>query len=893
MLSSMQYLPSNIVTQYPRLVDYTTADLGGTHQDDIVAISDTVGNGTVNNPDYHVAIQIFPAGGGAPISLDTSRYSASDEPVGILAGDLNGDGIQDLLVLSANQSPDGVNLDNNDATEATPYLGLGNHTYQIGPTTVTPYQADRFAPLSALGGIAGNAHAGCQLSDLNGDGIPDLVSLTYAWSGAAAISSPGGAIAVRLGNGEGSFGTPSYYSLPTPARPAVGDQRLDIYPEYCQFVVVDTTGDGVPDITALAWTETYGPYMWTNGPIWVTPTDPGGGQPYQRQIVTFPGNGDGTLGAPIIQPDVTSNNQLFLADLNGDGKPDIITAPDLSTSEMSPEQFGGPAINSYLNDGTAHYRKVWTAPAVDNGEDYVFSMGDFNGDGIVDLNAGYWLGNGDGTFTPNIPFAQPTTFAGIPAGFTQKVIASDNVGPLALAAATFSVSATDAAAQPIGAANLRLGTQTTTTHASQPKIVTNYGGLTVYTNAAPAPLLLDTPAQEVQRPGQTINLGAIRAGQAGPYTLSIDWGDGTRSQITLSGTAIPPQAHDYGFGYHTIRMALSDHDGDVAYNDISLLTARPHVTPPALGQPAPLMIGNGPASVVLAGADAAGAALTYSASASIAGVALAIVKNVLTVTPPLGYTGTFTVTATVSDGPSSASRTFSVSVLPSSPLLPQGYPAAPFGPAGTDPLTAEVDGMYKLILGRGPDPAGLAASVKYLGAGGSASVLAAILLTSTERETNLVQSYYHTFFGRAADPAGLAASVRALQAGMSEATLASILLATPEFSAHHPDNASFIGALYLDVLDRAAAPAEVAAWSGLLSSGKLTRAQAVSDFVGSAEAVDVAIEGAYLAVLGRPAAAFEVAAWQPLLTSGSSSIDGLVEGLFALPLYAARARAGK
>ena len=331
--------------------------------------------------------------------------------------------------------------------------------------------------------------------------------------------------------------------------------------------------------------------------------------------------------------------------------------------------------------------------------------------------------------------------------------------------------------------------------------------------------------------------------------------------------------------------------GDYA---IKYVTGTLSVTP-ALAPVSDLTIGNGPASVVLAGADASGAALTYSASASVAGVALAILNNVLTVKPPLGYTGTFTVTATVSDGPYSASRTFRVAVLPSSPLLPQGYPAAPFGPAGTDPLTAQVNGLYNLILGRGPDPGGVANSVKYLRTGGSASTLATILLSSTERETNLVQSYYQTFIGRAADPAGLANSVRALQAGMSEATLASILLATPEFSAHHPDNASFVRALYLDVLDRGATPGEVAAWSGLLTSSKADpRAQVASchRLARPSGPVDLAIEGAYLAVLGRPAAAYEVAAWQPFLTAGSCSIDGLEAALFASPSYAARARAG-
>jgi hypothetical protein len=102
------------------------------------------------------------------------------------------------------------------------------------------------------------------------------------------------------------------------------------------------------------------------------------------------GNGDGTFGAPIITTIASPLSFLAAADLNGDGKADVLVVPSIS---------GG--LFTYLGKGDGTFSTGVAAGATTGGK-----LGDFNGDGKLDLAVatGIQLGNGNGTFQAVIPF---------------------------------------------------------------------------------------------------------------------------------------------------------------------------------------------------------------------------------------------------------------------------------------------------------------------------------------------------------------------------------------------------------------------------------------------------------------------------------------------------------
>lgn len=86
-----------------------------------------------------------------------------------------------------------------------------------------------------------------------------------------------------------------------------------------------------------------------------------------------------------------------------------------------------------------------------------------------------------------------------------------------------------------------------------------------------------------------------------------------------------------------------------------------------------------------------------------------------------------------------------------------------------------VTALYQALLGRAPDPGGLASWESQLAAGVSRTALASGILNSNEYRIDLVNGYYQALLGRAGDPGGLSFWVNQLARGTSdEAVLAGI-----------------------------------------------------------------------------------------------------------------------
>jgi len=121
------------------------------------------------------------------------------------------------------------------------------------------------------------------------------------------------------------------------------------------------------------------------------------------------GNGNGTFQTAVNYSTGSGPYAVAIADFNGDGYPDIAVADENSDT-----------LTILLNNGTGQFT-VGTSPATGHMPISVVA-GDFNGDGIVDLavsnnnltgpgSVSILIGNGNGTFQPAVSYAvhnQPT-----------------------------------------------------------------------------------------------------------------------------------------------------------------------------------------------------------------------------------------------------------------------------------------------------------------------------------------------------------------------------------------------------------------------------------------------------------------------------------------------------
>jgi hypothetical protein len=200
---------------------------------------------------------------------------------------------------------------------------------------------------------AGSPPTALALADVNADGKVDLVT------------TAGGAISVWLGNGNGTF---------QPRR------TFSAGPYGAGIVVADLNGDGKVDVATGGIGTAFGSV---------------------GAVSVLLGNGDGTFQARQTFAAGLIPGSIAVADVNGDGKPDLIVA--------NHTQHG--AIGVLLGNGNGTFQAQQTFAA--GGDANAVVASDLNGDGRPDLvvangydnNVGVFLGNGNGTFGPQQTFA--------------------------------------------------------------------------------------------------------------------------------------------------------------------------------------------------------------------------------------------------------------------------------------------------------------------------------------------------------------------------------------------------------------------------------------------------------------------------------------------------------
>jgi hypothetical protein len=415
-----------------------------------VAIGDFNGDGkldlvTANNVDSTVSILLGNGDGsfGTHVDYATARGAQS-----VIVADFNGDSRPDLAV-----GVDG---------QVSVLLGNGDGTFQSHADTVIP-SGSGFAFLSA-GDFNGDgkidlAVLDSELAILLGNGDGTFVPLaTYALPAVAVTSADlngdgkldlvianqtADSVSVLLGNGDGTFQPPTDYGTASqPSAITVGDFNRD---GRLDLAVADANAASVSVLLGLARGSFVGhtDYPTGSGSIFVTSADLNGDGKLDLAVANqaadsvsiLLGNGDGRFQSARSFSTGHLPIWVVAGDFNGDGKMDLVVVNESCA--------GGPcnpgSVSVLLGNGDGTFQPHVDYPL--NLDPVALAIGDFNGDGKVDLavvnfgqgagnTVSILLGNGDGTFRPHVDYV----VAGSPIAVETRDFNGDGKADLAVAA---------------------------------------------------------------------------------------------------------------------------------------------------------------------------------------------------------------------------------------------------------------------------------------------------------------------------------------------------------------------------------------------------------------------------------------------------------------------------
>jgi hypothetical protein len=313
---------------------------------------------------------------------EAPAYPTGLSPISIAIGDFNGDGKEDLVTANYFGNNISVLLGNGDGTFAAPV----NYATQYVPSSVAvgDFNGDGkldIAVTNLCGGdktcgkkgtvsillgngdgtfqphmdfeVGGYHPASMAVGDFNGDKKLDLAIANACGENPTCESGPFN-VAILLGNGDGTFQKPTKFATGT-------------FPQ--SVAVADFNGDGKLDLAVAN---------------------------YGGTVSILLGNGDGTFRRHVDYAAGAPAYSVAVGDFNGDGNADLAVADEGIESNA--------VVSVLLGNGDGTFQPLVSYPT--GNEPLSVAVADLNHDGKQDLVlANYFgnsvsvlLGNGDGTF---------------------------------------------------------------------------------------------------------------------------------------------------------------------------------------------------------------------------------------------------------------------------------------------------------------------------------------------------------------------------------------------------------------------------------------------------------------------------------------------------------------
>jgi hypothetical protein len=266
---------------------------------------------TANSGDNTVSVLLF-AGtdpDGNPTFSQAASYPVGKSPVSIATGDVNGDGALDLVV--ANSTDNSVSVLLGDVAA----VGKGK-----------PAGAGTFG--AALSVPVGKSPRAVAVTDLNGDGNQDIVTVNFADNTVSVLLAQ----VSNIGGGQG-FGFAQAVPYPVGHGPVA-------------LAIADFNNDFILDLAVLNSTD--------------------------GTVSILLGKGDGTFAAQQVIQVPAANGSLVAQDFDGDTNADLIITDPAGQQILFLQGNGDGTFNSAVGTTLQH-----TPQAI--------AVGDFSGDGIADV----------------------------------------------------------------------------------------------------------------------------------------------------------------------------------------------------------------------------------------------------------------------------------------------------------------------------------------------------------------------------------------------------------------------------------------------------------------------------------------------------------------------------